>query len=142
MPKLFLGCILIALIAGAFCSTKQEFTLYSDYNTPIDLLFSSPPNEIKLSIAPNSHISLSNSEEEILKYNPSEETLESAYSTKTGSDVIVQNDLMFYDTKQWKLYHIEDFQGTAEGWSHNTLSTCGSSTDLFLGELLALLILK
>lgn len=143
MPKVLQFALLIIFITSTLCSSRQEFTLFTDYHNPINVLFSSPPNEVSLAIAPDSQISLSNAEQTILKYDPLEDVLETPYSIKGGSDVIFKDDLLFGDTKQWKLYHIEDFQGSAEGWSHNVLSTCGSSTDLFLGlPLLCYTVLK
>ena len=119
---------------------QQEFTLYSpDAQTPIDVLFSALPHEMTLSISPDSKISLETPEKEIIKYDPDTDTLSTIYDLKIGNDIELYgqpNDILFLDTEQWKLVYFEDFQGTAIGWSEESRSSCGSSSNLFLGNLM------
>ena len=128
-------CLLLCI---SYSAPIQDFTLFSpSVNTPIDVIFSAPPQEAVLSITPNSTISLKTQNHTLLEYDPSKDTMSTNFKLRLGSDVILYgqpNDILFLDTEQWKLFYFEDFQGTSEGWSHNTLSSCGSSTDLFLGN--------
>eukprot|EP01017_Pseudomicrothorax_dubius_P010725 TRINITY_DN1386_c0_g1_i1.p1 TRINITY_DN1386_c0_g1~~TRINITY_DN1386_c0_g1_i1.p1 ORF type:complete len:168 (-),score=3.79 TRINITY_DN1386_c0_g1_i1:35-538(-) len=43
------------------------------------------------------------------------------------------DNLSFHDSPQWKLYFFDDFQGERRGWSRNDVSSCGTSSNLFLG---------
>ncbi|ETB57794.1 hypothetical protein YYC_04609 [Plasmodium yoelii 17X] len=43
------------------------------------------------------------------------------------------NDFLFYQTNQWKLYHIDTFDKKDNKWIPSDVSTCGNSPDTFLG---------
>ncbi len=34
---------------------------------------------------------------------------------------------------QWTMMNLDDFQGSAEGWSKQKMSTCGTNDNMFLG---------
>lgn len=130
--------IFALLVVTTISTQKQEFNIFSpDVNTPIDVIFSAPPQEMKLSITPNSTISLVTNNSEILSYRPADDTLSTTYNLRLGNDIILYgqpNDILFQDTEQWKLIYLEDFQGPILGWNSDTVSSCGSSPNLFLGN--------
>lgn len=140
---LFLNCLAWSLFVLCVHSATnpQEFTLYSiNADTPIDLIFSAPPQEMNLSITPKSLISLNTPNGSILAYDPTVDTLSTPFNLKFGSDIKLENepnDIFFLETEQWKLAYFEDFQGTALGWSEVSLSSCGTSSNLFLGNFLS-----
>lgn len=41
--------------------------------------------------------------------------------------------ITYEDVDQWTLVSIDDFQGDAQGWSMQALSTCGTNNNMFLG---------
>ena len=129
--------LVLCLLIHSYSSAIQDFTIFSpNVNTPIELVFSAPPQEAVLSITPNSTISLKTQNHTLLEYDPSKDTLSTNFDLRLGNDIILYgqpNDILFLDTEQWKLIYLEDFQGTSIGWSHDTLSSCGGSPDLFLG---------
>ena len=43
------------------------------------------------------------------------------------------SEIIMDDTSQWTLLYLDDFQGNANGYSKEKLSTCGSSDNMFLG---------
>ncbi len=137
MKIVFKYFVFLVVILAFSAAKQQEFTLYSpDEQTPIDLVFSAPPNEMTLSISPDSKISFNTVDKEIINYDPETDTLSTIYDLKLGSDVELYgqpNDILFLDTEQWKLVYFEDFQGSALGWSEGSLSSCGTSSNLFLG---------
>ena len=43
------------------------------------------------------------------------------------------SSLIYNNNKQWILINLDDFQGSALGWSKEKLSTCGANDNMFLG---------
>jgi hypothetical protein len=44
-----------------------------------------------------------------------------------------ESKLIYEGIDQWTMIRLEDFQGSAEGWSKQKMSTCGTNDNMFLG---------
>jgi hypothetical protein len=44
-----------------------------------------------------------------------------------------QSSITYENNEQWSLFSLDDFQGSAIGWSKEKLSTCGANDNMFLG---------
>jgi len=43
------------------------------------------------------------------------------------------SNIKFEGVNQWTMLYFDDFQGSAQGWSKNKISTCGTNDNMFLG---------
>jgi hypothetical protein len=128
---------LVAFVILARSSKSPDFILTSkDKDTPIEFSFEASPYLMKFDITPNSEITLSSRDTNFFEYNPSDDTFKMPLDVKLGNDLVMKGeptDLSYMDTLQWKLYYLDDFQETPEGWSDTMTSTCGNNPNRFLG---------
>jgi hypothetical protein len=128
------------LIVSAYISKNTKVQLTSAENEQSRISFQSNNKGFSLDNLSNSTVTLSSFPEEtqILAFK-SYHSLEFSKPLKIDANSIdlvmnYQNSDLIYDSEeQWTMVRLDDFQGHAEGWSKEKLSTCGANDNMFLG---------
>ena len=133
---------LLLILAVSFHNTmgtpdSLAFTVRSTDNQPSAIMWEASPNQAKLIVSPDSSYEISDGKKEILAFDKTEDQLlipNNLHITKT----LLANDpnylqIIAGNTNQWKLIQFDNFQDIVEGWNNTAVSSCGTSSNKFLG---------
>ena len=139
MNKPFFHLLLLLLILLLSTEGKKplHISLFTTDEEPAQLRFKTPESEAKIISFPDQSLVVTHDDKILFRYNETKNITTSDYTFVTEKDLKLEsfeNDIYYQDVSQWKLYAIEDFQFEKDGWSKEAVSSCGTSTNLFLGN--------
>ena len=112
----------------------MKFSLNSEGSDPIEILFiAGSSQQTRIISFPDETFAITHNEKVAFLYNNEMNQTSSDYVFNAENNVEIKEDFQVQDIYQWKLYIFEDFQSPIDGWSKDTVSTCGNNGNLFLG---------
>ena len=128
------------LILSTYNSKNTHVQLISPENEYAQVLFQSENKGFNLINLNNGTMILTNHPDSMKimamnSFNSIDFNYPLTVETNTMDLVMKYSDsrLTYEDVDQWTMVALDDFQGAAEGWSKNKLSTCGTNNNMFLG---------
>jgi hypothetical protein len=114
-----------------------EFVLNSEQpHSPSKLFFYNGEDDASVTTFPDQSFYFAHYGKPFLVYSDASDTITTASELEIDGDVILTDlgdNIKYGDRAQWKLFYYEDFQEARAGWSKQTVSSCGTSNNLFLG---------
>jgi hypothetical protein len=137
--KQYLLIYLSLILLTGYLTKNTKVQLTSSEKDIARLSFQAKNSGYNLDNINNGTVKLSTSNgDEIMNIN-SYKSIDFATPVKINTESLdlvmdfANSHLLYDDVAQWTMIKFEDFQGVAEGWSKEKLSTCGTNDNMFLG---------